>query len=137
MNSVRLTNWLRYFKEHPVDTPVRIEIQAKNGASMESTTGELKDIIECHLNDIAFCQKTVDRAVRDAYKNFYEDVYHEKLTQSEKPFVEPPKWKYDYISFDPTMDYMMVNQFNRMGNEGWELVYCDFDKKFALFKRLK
>ncbi len=47
---------------------------------------------------------------------------------------EPQKWEYVDVPFAPAN---ILDRFNEMGREGWELAYCNWDMKYSIFKRPK
>ena len=56
-----------------------------------------------------------------------------QIAESETLEFQPPKWEYRVLPFFNLPD--PPNRFNKLGEDGWELVQCDFKEGDSIFKR--
>lgn len=119
---------LRYVEGGDANRPISIFIE---GANWDFEAHDLKDILLTALFEVPSLKKSLDLAHKDV------ETLQEQIAGagSETLSFEPPTWEYDYIPFNPIMNYIAA--FNKRGSEGWELVHCDFRQGIALFKRPK
>lgn len=115
-------NLLRHTDDLPEDAITTIRIDCSSGYNWRGSLWNLRDALS---KAVSF------QEIRKAMKKSVPIVADEML--SFEPV--PPKWEYCYTPFNPGMNY--IAHFNKKGDEGWELVLCDFDKEIAIFKRPK
>lgn len=115
----RFLNLLKTVEKVSPDAAVGIDIGG--GSDHYFSAQELKDVLMTVLLETP--------ALREALTIWQEPVPGETLS------FKPSPWEYDYIPFNPLMNY--INAFNKKGADCWELVHCDFEKGIAIFKRPK
>ena len=111
----RLERLLNYTEELPT-TQVVVEFTGKNGVRFEMKSIELGDILRSVLFEVPALRKAFDDA-------------------RETPSLERSKWEYASVGVDVASDYVAL--FDRLGDDGWELIHCDFAKGIVVLKRPK
>jgi hypothetical protein len=124
---------LDHLGDFPEDTLVTIEIRGQD-EKWSFTVKAIKNILMRVLFDMPDLRKRLSLALKDV-ETLQEQIAGVHGIKGETLTVEPPKWEYSTIQFNPRMNY--ITKFSQLGDDGWELVQMCFEKndEFAVFKR--
>ncbi len=118
-------NLLNHIGELSGDTRVAIEIYGQDEKWIFQAR-DLKNILMSVIFEVPSLRKSLDEASKVV--DTLQKQVDETLT------FEPQKWEYVDVPFAPAN---ILDRFNEMGREGWELAYCNWDMKYSIFKRPK
>lgn len=117
---------LAQIEKLPSDAPVKIKA-SDNSFYWDVMAVDIKNLLMSFLFVVPALRNERNSALKKV------EMLQEQISVETLSF-EPPKWEYIDVSFNPAN---IITRFNEMGGDSWELAYCNWDQKYAIFKRQK